>query len=277
MEDKSKADLHQRHTNPPVQPILSEQVQPREKTEPDEIEATCCTRLSRWMQNTSYQLLAFTMWDSIMAGFKPGRARAFELMDIKPNDKILLVGEGSGLDFECLPSHINKTQLKAFDFSPEMVKQSKKKAILYGIPEENCFVGDAQKLPFTHERFDKVFFPLSLASIPNPRLALHEAERVLERGGKIIIFEKLVDDNATVGLGRKVLNIATQAVFADINRNLTQMLGSHSPLKIAHYESLENRLSGAASYLGSYYRLAVIVRNTDYVEQPAIGAKLRTG
>lgn len=55
------------------------------------------------------------------------------------------------------------------------------------------------------------------------------------------------------------------------------MLGSHSPLKIAHYESLENRLSGAASYLGSYYRLAVIVRNTDYVEQPAIGAKLRTG
>lgn len=276
MEDKSATGLRQRLLQQSGQTITSKEFQPIEKNEDDEeVETTCCSRLSRWMQNTAYQLMAFTMWDNLMAGFKPGRVRAFELMDIKPSDKILLVGEGSGLDFECLPDAVNKSTLKAFDFSPEMVKQSKQKAPLFGIPEENCFVGDAQKLPFTTERFDKIFFPLSLASIPNPKLALREAEKVLERDGKIIVFEKLVDDDTTISLGRKFLNIATQATFADINRNLTQILGNDSPLKIVHYESLENKLSGAANYLGPYYRLAVLVRDVDCAEQPAMSAKLR--
>lgn len=275
MEDTSVMELRQRHPQPPAQPTITSQPQPPERREAEEIETTCCSRVSRWMQNTSYQIMAFTFWDSMMAGFKPGRVRAFELMDIKSTDKILLVGEGSGLDFECLPNTINKANLRAFDFSPEMVKQSKQKAPLYGIPEANCFVGDAQKLPFTTERFDKIFFPLSLASIPNPKLALQEAERVLERGGKIIVFEKLVDDGTTVSWGRKVLNIATQPTFADINRNLSQIMGNDSPLKIVHYESLENKLSGIAHYLGPYYRLAVLVRHADYPVQVAMRARPR--
>ncbi len=111
-------------------------------------------------------LLAFTMWGTIIGGFKPDRMRRIELMQVQPTDKILLVGTSSGLDFECLPENINKKSLKAFDFSPEMVKKSKIKAQLFGIPEENCFVGDAQRMPFQHEKFDKIFFSLSLVSIP---------------------------------------------------------------------------------------------------------------
>jgi len=235
-----------------------------------------CTHLTQWVHQQSYQWMAYTFWDSIVSGFKPGRVRAMQLLDIQPSDKVLLVGEGSGLDFECLPTTLNKTNVKAFDFSPEMVKQAKQKAKRLGIPEENCFVGDAQKLPFTTEKFNKVFFPLSLGSIPNPSLALQEAERVLASGGKIVVFEKLVDDESSVSRKRRCLNFFTQLVFADINRNLTQMLGDQSPLKVVQYESLENKLDGyVAKYAGAYYRLAVIVRSADYSEQPAIRAKLK--
>ncbi len=242
-----------------------------------EVETTCCDRFSRWMQNQSYQLMAFTIWDNIISGFKPGRTRAIQLMDIKPTDKILLIGEGTGLDFECLPSNINKAAVKALDFSAEMVKQSRVKARQIGIPEENCLVADAQKLPFRDEKFDKIFFPLSLASIPNPNLALQEAERVLERGGKIVIFEKLVDDDTNVSWGRYFLNVVAKCTIADINRNLSKMMGEQSPLKIIHYESLENKQNGiVAKTLGAYYRVAVIVRTTDYVDQPEIRAKLHS-
>ena len=243
--------------------------------EDDEVDPGCCSRFSRWMQNTSYNWMAFTIWDGVVSGFKPGRVKAIQLLDIQPEDKVLFVGEGSGLDFECLPESLNRDNFRAFDFSPEMVSQSKVKARQLGIPEDNCFVGDAQSLPFTTEKFDKIYFPLSLASIPNPTLALQEAERVLAPGGKIVLFDKMADEDATIGTGRKALNLVTSSVFADINRKLPMMMGHDSPLKIIHYGSLANQLEGVfANAIGGHYRLAVLVRSTDYPEQPALHATL---
>jgi len=196
-------------------------------------------------------------------------------MDIHSEDRILLVGEGSGLDFECLPGHANKVALRAFDFSPEMVRQTKIKARQFEIPEENFFVGDAQKLPFTHEKFDKIYFPLSIASIPNPTLALQEAERVLAPGGKIVIFDKLRDENVPLSWRRTALNIITKCIFADVNRNLGSILEPVRVLKIVHYESLKDKLYGVFSrYAGQYYRVAVITRRDDYPEQPEVRSRL---
>ncbi len=253
--------------------IEDEEILTDEESSEEEDAHGPCERISRWMQDSCYQMMAYTFWDSTVSGFKPGRVRAFALLDIQDDDRLLLVGEGSGLDFECLPRNVDKKALRAFDFSSEMVRQSKVKARKYGIPEENCFEGDAQKLPFTNEKFDKIYFPLSLASIPNPKLALREAERVLAPGGKIVVFEKLMDEGANVTWGRQCLNVVTSSIFADINRNLPGMFGKHSPLKITHYESLENKLDGYfAGYVGGHYRLAVVVRAADYAEQPAVKA-----
>lgn len=260
-------ELRQRHVPNAQNTSAVEENKPKERGD-------ICERLSRWMQNTSYQVMAYTFWDPLISGFKPGRIKAMQLLGIQPSDHILLIGEGSGLDFECLPDTANKMQIMALDFSSEMVRQSKIKAKRLGIPEKNCFVADAQQLPFTTEKFDKIFFPLSLGSIPNPTLALQEAERVLAPGGKIVVFEKLVDDEAMVSLGRRALNFFTKATFADINRNLSKMLGENSPLKITHYDSLGGKLENYAYYLGDYYRLAVLVRHADYQAEPPLPAKL---
>ena len=181
-----------------------------------------------------------------------------------------------GLDLECLPEHTNKLALRAFDFSPEMVRQSKIKAQQFEIPDENCFIGDAQHLPFTQEKFDKIYFPLSVESIPNPSLALREAERVLAPGGKIVIFDKLRDDDVPLSWTRTALNVVTKCVFADITRNLSSILTSVPTLKIVHYESLAGKLDGVfARYTGQYYRIAVVMRHSDYPDQAVVPAKLQ--
>ena len=241
-----------------------------------EIEGGCCDRVSRWMQDTSYQLLArSSLWQPIISGFKPGRVRALEVLDIQPNDRVLFIGEGDGADFECLPAHTNKTGLRAIDYSSEMVKQSKVVARRYGIPEENCIVGDAQALPFTTERFDKIFFPLSIASIPNPTKALQEAERVLAPGGKIVVFDKMLDEGVSISMGRWALNFFTRATFADITRNLSTMMGKDSELKLVHYEATDERMqSFIARQVGTHYRVAELVRGFDYAEKPSVAAKL---
>ncbi|HQS84485.1 MAG TPA: methyltransferase domain-containing protein [Alphaproteobacteria bacterium] len=238
-------------------------------------EDTCFKRMVRRSQNFCYQVMARTCWDSIMQGFKPGRIIALEALDIQSDDKVLFVGEGTGLDFEVLPERFNKNNLKAFDFSPEMVKKSKLKAAKFGIPEKNCFVADAQHLPFIDEKFDKIYFPLSLGSIPDPTLALRETERVLSPRGKIVVMEKLVDDGYHPSYMRQFLNFFTQFIFADINRNLTQMMGENSLLKVIYYRSLENELSGFfMNKISAAYRVATLVRDSDYPEASSFGARL---
>lgn len=237
-------------------------------------ETSSYSRIARRAQNWCYQTMARTFWDPLMGGFRPGRVISMDALDIQPNDKVLLVGEGTGLDFEVLPEHFNKNGIRALDFSPEMVKQAKLKAPRFGIPEENCLEGDAQQLPFTEERFDKIYFPLSLGSIPNPTLALKEAERVLAPRGKIVVMEKLVDDGDEPSYLRQFLNFLTRVLFADINRNLTQMMGD-APLKVVHYQSLEDKFSGwFMRRISAYYRVATLVRNTDYPDAPSHGARL---
>lgn len=239
------------------------------------LDAGCCARTTQRAQDNCYQIMAATFWDYTVSGFRPGRVRAIELLNIQATDRVLLIGEGSGLDFDCLPAHTDKRALRALDFSPEMVRQSRIKARRMDIPEENCIVADAQHLPFTTERFDKIFFPLSLGSIPNPTQALRKAERVLARNGKIVVFEKLVDDGVQVGAGRHFLNVFTRLIFADITRNLTQMLGEGSPLKLVSYESLEGRLDGCLTRpVGAYYRLGLLVINADYPTEPVGSATL---
>lgn len=239
-------------------------------------ETSCYNKAARKVQNWSYQLLSITgAWDYIIDGFKPARAKAIDLLELQPTDKILLIGEGSGLDFEVLPKETAKEHVWALDYSSEMIKAAKKKAQLLGFPEDQCIVGDAQALPFIEEKFNKIFFPLSLGSIPNPTLAIKEAERVLLPNGKIVILEKLVDDEESISYVRKGINFFTRFIFADINRNLTQMVGPESPLKTVYYESTQGLLTGFLGRIVSpYYRLAILARDNDFPDITALDARI---
>ena len=154
-------------------------------THPDYVtpDPGCWGRFTHQLQDGCYQVMARTCWDWTVSGFRPGRVRSIELMDIQATDRVLLVGEGSGLDLEYLPDHMNKAHLRAFDFSDQMVTSCRQKAAVLNIPEENIFQGDAQHMALDDRSFDKIFFPLSLGSIPDPAQALREAERVLAPGG----------------------------------------------------------------------------------------------
>ena len=232
---------------------------------------------ARKIQNWSYQLMAKTLWDPIMSGFRPARVKAMEYLEVAPSDKVLFIGEGSGLDFEIIPGILEKKNIWGIDYSSAMVDEAKKKALLAGIPQEQCTQGDAQNLPFESDTFNKIFFPLSLGSIPNPALALQEAERVLCKKGKIVLLEKLVDDEASVSCVRRFINFFTRFIFADINRNLSDMMGKNSGLKIVHYESMKGHLKGfMAGSISSYYRMATLVRKVDYPDLESMSATLET-
>lgn len=92
--------------------------------------------------------------------------------------KILDVGCGIGSIEESLPD-LNITGLES---SGEMLEEARRRS------NKTFSKGDAYTMPFPDGSFDGVFFVTTLEFLENYRLAVVEAARVLEKGGRIVVM-----------------------------------------------------------------------------------------
>ncbi len=165
----------------------------------------------------SYTLLA-PFYDFMVSGaLDKARRKSLNRLQNTANKKILINGIGSGLDIPYLPSD---AQYTGTDITSAMLKIAKQRASKHAC-NIDLLNADSQKLPFNDGEFDIVIMHLILAVVPNPALALQEANRVLKSGGHIYIFDKFLkpDEFAPV---RKTLNLLlrhiatrTDVVFED--------------------------------------------------------------
>jgi ubiquinone/menaquinone biosynthesis C-methylase UbiE len=99
--------------------------------------------------------------------------------------RVLEIAVGTGRN---LPFYGDDVQLTGIDFSPSMLVIARERARSIGV-DVDLRVGDAQALDFPDQSFDTVVCTLALCSIPDDRLAVAEAGRVLRRGGRFILME----------------------------------------------------------------------------------------
>ena len=149
--------------------------------------------------------------------FSHSRKKAIGLLQIKADEKILIIGAGTGLDIPYIPE---KAKIYATDITPAMVEYIKKQQYKNVKP----LIMDGQQLQFPDNSFDKVILHLILAVIPDPERCLREAERVLKPGCLAVVFDKFLQDNRQPAAFRRILNIITSTTFSDINRRLGDLL-----------------------------------------------------
>jgi len=97
---------------------------------------------------------------------------------LKGYEKILDIGCGPGI-FERELKDLNITGI---DSSPEMLKLAEEQS------KAHFVLGSAEKLPFKKSSFDCAFFITSLEFIDDYKEALGEVDRILVKGGKILIL-----------------------------------------------------------------------------------------
>jgi len=136
--------------------------------------------------------------------FSYTRRKEFELMQIQPNQRVLLVGIGTGLDIPFIPSY---AEVVGIDMSIEMLSQARIKSRGRNV---TLYDMNAEKLNFEKQSFDIVVLNLILSVVGDPRLTMQEVFRVLKPTGSIWILGKFIETK--ISPLRRTISYITKAI-----------------------------------------------------------------
>jgi len=127
----------------------------------------------------------------------------FKKLQLKPNQKVLEIGFGTGINLLFYPEFIN---LIGLDLIPQMLETAKNKAKELNKINVEFIVSDGHKIPYKDNYFDVVVVTFTLCVAENPQKILQEIIRVCKPNGIIGIFEyKKANSNFMVLKDQKLL------------------------------------------------------------------------
>jgi protein-L-isoaspartate O-methyltransferase len=122
------------------------------------------------------------------------RPRLREMLAPKPGQRVLEVGPGTGYYALNVARWLEPGgTLEILDVQQEMLDHTMRRAHALGISNIVPTPGDAQALPYPDGYFDAAYLVATLGEVPDKGRALSELRRVLERGGRLVVGEILLD------------------------------------------------------------------------------------
>jgi len=153
--------------------------------------------------------------------FYPGRVAAIDLLEIKPGDRVLEVGVGTGLN---LPLYRRDCEVTGIDISEGMLRKADERVRTYGMTNTKLMVMDASKLEFPANSFDRVIATYVISAVPDPVKTLLEMRRVCKPSGHLVILNHFKSDNPVVGMFEKLLAPVCTKIGFDTELKLMPLL-----------------------------------------------------
>lgn len=122
----------------------------------------------------------------------PGRVDAIKRMGIKPGDRVLEVGVGTGINADLYPADCAVTGI---DLSSSMLEKARERVARKGVRNVRLLQMDAANLKFADDSFDIVYAPYVISVVPDPVAVTREMRRVCRPGGRIVILNHFRSSN----------------------------------------------------------------------------------
>jgi len=115
----------------------------------------------------------------------PGRVDAIRRMAIRPGDRVLEVGVGTGINAPLYPADCTVTGV---DLSSSMLEKARDRIARKDVRNVRLLQMDAASLKFADDTFDIVYAPYVISVVPDPVAVTREMYRVCRPGGRIVIL-----------------------------------------------------------------------------------------
>lgn len=156
----------------------------------------------------------------------PQRRRSVELLGLRPGERLVVIGCGTGADLPLIPPDV---EVLAVDLSPDMLRQAR----AHARPGIEFREMDGMALDLPGGSFDAAILHMVLEVIPDPCRCLAEAARVLRPGGRLAVFDKFLPEGDRPGPLRRAGLALLDFVFTSTNRQMGEILASsRAPLEV---------------------------------------------
>ena len=145
------------------------------------------------------------------------KKRFIDIVNINKGDVILDVGSGSGdIVSEIIKKRLTN-EIHLLDLNKNMLEEGKKKFLKK--ENINFVLGNAEKLKFKNNYFDKYLISFCLRNVTEYKSSINEAYRVLKPGGKYCCLEFSQPQTSLVSKSYKIYKSRILPILGDIVAN----------------------------------------------------------
>ena len=132
-----------------------------------------------------------------------GRKAVVQALQLRPGERVLEVGVGTGLSLPLYPADVTITGI---DVSHEMLEKARRRVSRRQLKNVEALIEmDAERMSFADASFDKIVAMYVLPVVENPQQLLHELHRVCRPDGEIFIVNHVRSDNRVIAAFEKGL------------------------------------------------------------------------
>jgi phosphatidylethanolamine/phosphatidyl-N-methylethanolamine N-methyltransferase len=136
----------------------------------------------------------------------PGRVQAIKKMGLMPDERVLEVGVGTGINLSLYPRQCRVTGI---DFSASMLEKARDRVSREDIRGVRLLQMDAADLKFPDDSFDIVYAPYLISVVSDPVSVAQEMRRVCRRGGRIVFLNHFLSANAVLSRLERLMSPLT--------------------------------------------------------------------